>query len=195
MSHKRAIKHTHVLSVISTIGALHFILLLLTSCRSIETESTPTPTRQSLNETELSFETIEQKDWAGTGQGYEAVEPGLIIISGEPDIASLDEWVTGEAIMRLQELDYENSFALIVFLGERGRGGYDIQIERLARSGKTINIYVQFHEPEPDKGYVDMMTSPYHLVQVQKGGAWDQDFLFQMIVDGTVVASLNHFIP
>jgi hypothetical protein len=191
MSHEQAKHDPHFLLSIIIAYIAFSVFLLLTACGRGEIEPTPTPTIQALNETPLTFETLEQKDWAGTGQGYEAVEPGLMIISGETDIDKLDELVTNEAKSKLRNLDYENSFALIVFLGERGRGGYDIQIERLARSGKTINIYVQFHEPEPDKGYVDMMTSPYHLVQVQKSGAWDQEFLFQLIVDNTIVASFQ----
>src|SRR4030065_1908864 len=148
MSHEQAKSHRRFLLLTFIPGFALGVFLLLTACGRGEIEPTPTPTRQALNETALTFETIEQKYWAGTGQGYEAVEPGLIIISGESDIAKLDEWVTNEAKSKLQQLDYKHSFALVVFQGERGSSGYGVQIEHLTRSGTTINIYARFHKPQ-----------------------------------------------
>jgi hypothetical protein len=166
------------------------MFLLLTACGRGEIEPTPTPTLQALNETALAFETIEQKDGAGSA----VVDPGIIIISSKEDVADLPAG-SDEAIGKLQKLDYEQSFALIVFQGEQGTGGFVVTIERITRVGTTINVYVQFHIPKPEEEKTLVVTSPYHLVQVQKSGEWDQEFLFQVIVDGTVVASINHFIP
>jgi hypothetical protein len=147
------------------------------------------PPIQVVNETALTFETIEQKDWGGSGEAYEALKPGLMIISNQSDIANLEERVTVEAISKLQELDFENSFALTVFQGWKDSGGYDVQIERIMRVGTTINVYAQFHEPGPNEGRTTQVTSPYYLVYVQKDWEWDQEFLFQLIVDDAVVAT------
>ena len=177
MSTKQAKSHRRFLLLIVIAGFAFGVFLPLTSC--------------NYTGTELAFETIEQK--YGAGSAYDAVEPGLLVISGMEDIANLRAG-SDEVIYRLQELDYENIFALIVYQGQRGSGGYDVQIERVTRDGTTINIYVQFHKPKPDEARIDLITSPYHLVQVQKSGAWDQEFLFQVIVDDTIVASLNSYI-
>jgi hypothetical protein len=178
MSHEQAKSHRRFLLLIVIAGFTLGVLLLLTSCKYTGTE--------------LAFETIEQK--SGAGSAYSAVEPGLWVISGKEDIANLQAG-SDEAIYRLQEIDYEDFFALIVYQGQRGSGGYDVQIERVTRDGKTINIYAQFHKPKPDEARIDLFTSPYHLVQVEKTGEWDQEFLFQVIVDGMVVVSIDHFIP
>jgi hypothetical protein len=147
------------------------------------------PPIQIVDETALTFITIEQKDWGGSGEAYQATKPGLMIISNQSDIANLGKWVTSEATSKLQELDFENSFALTVFQGWKDSGGYDVQIERITRAGTTINIYSQFHEPGPNEARTTQVTSPYHLVTVQKDWEWDQEFLFQLIVDDAVVAT------
>lgn len=195
MSLERANKF-HLTQPIALIAGFAFsVILLLTACGRAEIEPTPTPTRQTLNEITLVFETIEQNDISGTGQYYEDIGPGLMVISSEPDITSLGQLVTDESTTRLQELDYEHSFALIVFQGWKGSGGYEVQIERVTRAGNTINFYAQFHEPGSDDPVTTEITSPYHLIRIQKNGVWDQDFLFQVVVDSTIVASSNHFIP
>jgi hypothetical protein len=63
------------------------------------------------------------------------------------------------------------------------------------QAGKTVNIYAQFDEPKPEEERTLIVTSPYHLIKIQKSGKWDQEFLFQVIVGDTIVAALNHFIP
>jgi hypothetical protein len=195
MSLERAQKYHHTQSISCIASTTFIVFLLLTACGRGEIEPTPTPTRQALNETALTFETIEQNDFAGTGKYYEDIEPGLMIISGNPDIASLDKWITVEAIIKLKELDYENSFALIVFQGWKDSGGYNVQIERIVQAGKTVNIYAQFDEPKPEEERTLIVTSPYHLIKIQKSGEWDQEFLFQVIVGDTTVVSMNYFVP
>jgi hypothetical protein len=160
--------------------------LMMTSCKPQGTNLT------FATETDLTFETIEQRELGGS---YEARQPGLIVISSFQDLANLDGLVTDEAMAKLQELDYAAYFALVVFQGWKPTTEYSVQIDRVARTGKTINVYAQFHEPRPDELKGDLVTSPYHLVQVQKIGEWDQEFSFQVIVNETTVASLSHFIP
>ena len=136
MSLERANEFHHFQPITLIAGIAFSVSLLLTSCGSIEIEPTPTPTSQALNEINLDFNTIEQINFAGTGYYYELTDPGLLIISDEPDIASLDEMVTDEAKSKLQELNYDNSFALIVFQGWKDSGGYHVQIERITRDRK-----------------------------------------------------------
>ena len=168
------------------------LVMSITACSRGEIEPTPTPTRQALNETALIFETIEQEN--GAGSKYNTVEPGIMVISSKEDITSLPSG-SDEAIHKLQELDYENFFALIVFQGRKDSGGYDVQIERVAPVETTINVYAQFNEPKPNEVITLVATSPFHLVKIQKTGEWGQEFLFQVIVGDTIVATLNHFIP
>lgn len=145
-------------------------------------------------ETDLPFETIEQKEWAGTGKSYEAREPGLMVISQSEETDNLGI-ITDEAVQKLQVLDYGDYFAFVAFQGWKPNGGYSIQVNRVSRIGNSVNIYAQFHEPRPDEEKTDEITSPYHLMIVQKTGNWGQEVTFNLLDGETVVVSLSHFIP
>jgi len=146
-------------------------------------------------ETSLPFETVERREWVSTGQVYKAREPGVIVIARPEDVASLNDWVTEDAKAQLQALDYTAYFALVVFQGWKGTDGYSIQIERITRREDDVAILVLLQEPRPDERKNDIVTSPYHLVQVQKVGAWDRDITFTVVEDETTIALASHNIP
>jgi hypothetical protein len=145
-------------------------------------------------ETELPFEMIEQADWGNAGSAYEAKEPALVVVAQPVEADRLDDWITLHAQTYLQNLDYETYFAIVVFQGWKPTSGYNVQIDRIARRGNIINVYVQFREPKPEEAKASEATSPYHLVRVRKVGAWDQDITFNLIVDEVVVTSLSHYV-
>lgn len=146
-------------------------------------------------EVTLPFDTIEQKEWAGTGQFYESREPGLIVVSRPEEVENLGGIITEEAKAKLQALDYSNYFVLLILQGWKPTTGYKPNIDRITRLENTVNIYAQFQEPKPDEKKADAVTSPYQLVQVQKGGSWGQGVTFNLIVDEASVVSLSHAIP
>lgn len=146
-------------------------------------------------ETDLSFETIEQRDASGTRQIYQDKQPGLIVITTLEEVANLDALVTPETQARLQSLNYDADFVLAVFQGWKPTDGYDIQVERITHLRDKVTVFVRLQEPPPDRKKNDIVTSPYHLVQVQKVGTWDGDATFNVVVNGTVIASVSHNIP
>jgi hypothetical protein len=146
-------------------------------------------------EVALPFETIEQKEWAGTGQAYEPREPGLMIIAQIEDVAKLDNWITENARTQLQTLDYDAYFALAVFQGWKPSTGYNVQIESATRQDNTVTIHAGFREPGPDEAKGALITSPYHLVRVRRIGDWNQNIAFKLVVDSVVVTSLSHHVP
>lgn len=177
-------------------------MLVLSACQPRETElpaatteKTDVGTPRQSQETNLPFETIEQKLKADMGPPYEAREPGLMVIARPEEVANLDDWVTEDAKTQLQMLDYDAYFALIVFQGWKPTYGYDIQIERLARLEDKVTIFVQLKEPRPDEVKLDTVTSPYHLVQVRKMDTWARDVTFNMVADGAIIVSVSHNIP
>lgn len=146
-------------------------------------------------ETDLPFETFEQKEWAGTDKPYESREPGLIVISRLEEVDSLKGLVNDEAKSKLQALDYSRYFAVLVLQGWKPTTGYKANVKRITRIENTVNIYAQFLEPKPDEEKAPEVTSPYHLVQVQKSGKWGQDITFNLFAGETLVISLSHAIP
>jgi hypothetical protein len=146
-------------------------------------------------ETDLPFETIGQKEWVGTGKPYESREPNLIIISRLEEVDHLNGWITDEAKNKLLAVDYSGYFALLVLRGQEPTTGYKININHIARIENIVNIYAEFLEPEPDKATAQVITSPYHLVKVQKTGSWGQDITFNLFAGERLVISLSRAIP
>lgn len=177
-------------------------MFVLSACRSQETElpaETTEKTEVALpgksQEIDLLFETIEQKLKADLGPPYKGRELAVMIITRPEEIAQLNDWVTEDAKSRLQTLDYDTYFALIVFQGWKPTFGYSIQIERIIRQEEKVLILARLEEPEPDEVVPDTVTSPYHLIQVQKEDTLTQDVVFDVVADGIVVISVSYTIP
>jgi len=144
----------------------------------------------------LSFETIEAEDeMAPSGQHYGEQYPAIAVVATPGEITSLDNWVSSDALERLENLDYESQFVIAVFQGKKPTNQYGVEIEEVLREQDRVIIEARFRERQPDLEAADEITSPYHLVQVQKQGDWKRDIVFDLIVGETIVATLSHYIP
>lgn len=161
----------------------------LAACQAI---STGTPTPQG---TVLSFETIEQKDYSGTGIMYESKNPGIIIVSGTGDANNLMGLISENSLKQLQTLDYQGYFVIATFQGWKPETGYGIQVDKVVRSENTVNILVTLNEPKPPRHPGEIVSSPYHLLRIQKTGNWGQEITFNLLADGLLVTSAVHMIP
>jgi hypothetical protein len=144
-------------------------------------------------EVELPFETIEQDiaPWyGGAVPTYESRQPGLKIIT---DIRAADQLtgITSEARARLKTLNYDSHFALVIFLGEQGTGHTGIRIERLVRRGDRVFIAALVGE----RIGTDEVTSPYHLVKIEKRGQWGKNIDFEAVSNKTTIVTTTHYIP
>lgn len=151
-----------------------FILMLLSACGS--------------QEVELPFETIEQSDYSPK---YEDKKPDLMIIASTDEVNQLNGWISPEALEQLREMDYERFFAAVVFLGWQPTGHEGIRVERIARQGNAVSIYALVGRPSGE----DEVSSPYHLVKVQKVGRWGTTINFTLVIEETTVASQSRYIP
>ncbi len=144
----------------------------------------------------LSFETIEQDIYCPeSGVLNESHEPGLIIVSQAEERDRLVNLINSGSMWQLRRLDYGQYFALAAFQGRKGSIGYEIQIDQISREGNTVNVYARLNEPEPNTNVGATVTSPYHVVKVQKTGEWDQEITFNLFSGNTLVASLVQAMP
>ena len=139
-------------------------------------------------EIELPFETIEQSNYSPR---YEERKPGLVIIANEDEIDQLTGFVTPRALSQLQELDYDKYFAVVAFLGWHHKVHEGIRIERIIRQNNLVFIHAQVGELTGK----DAISSPYHIVKVQKVGRWGTEIDFSLVIDKDIVASQSHYIP
>ncbi len=189
MSYNRTNYRLWLSTAIMAICLTFCLALGLVACQAT---STGTPTPQG---TVLSFETIEQEDYSGTGIIYESKNPGIIIVSSTGDINNLKGLVSENSLNQLGSLNYDQYFAIAAFQGHKGGTGHSIQINQVVRSENSINVFVTIHDPKPDEPTGAMETSPYHLVRIQKTGNWGQEITFNLRTDSQLVATAVHTIP
>lgn len=139
-------------------------------------------------EEELPFETIEQADYSPK---YENKEPGLVIVTSADEANQLNGWIGSEALEQLRELEYERFFAVVAFLGWQPTGHEGIRIKRIVRQGDAISTYALVGMPTGET----RVSSPYHLVKIQKIGQWGTSINFALVIEETTVASQSHHIP
>lgn len=160
-------------------------------------------------ENELRFETIDQDDghYWGTHQGK---EPKLLVLTDSEEIAALYRVVSQPATRvntdsgetwqypdwRLQGMDWEAFFVVIAFQGRRQTTGYSVTIQRITQQRQSINIRAQFDAPEPLHTVHELVTSPLHVVKVQKSDELrGKEFQFSLVVNGRIVAETSHLLP
>ena len=146
-------------------------------------------------EIELSFETIEQEDMSVPSGVYKD-HPEIILISSKIEMIRLENLIGEQSIMTLEQISYSDYFGVVVFQGRMPSSGYGVNLDRITRVGNIISVFAQFIEPEYEQIVLDIITSPYQVVRVKKGeGEWGQDMVVNLIVDNSIVASTNYFIP
>jgi len=142
-------------------------------------------------QTELTFTTIEQEDASRTGKYHESREPAMIIIATPQELTQLDDLVNPEALEHLMEMDYGRYFALAVFQGRKDTGGYGVDIERIISQDNQITVEVNFQEPLPEFERTLVVTSPYHLVEVEKPAALENRQSFVLRENGNTVITIE----
>jgi len=165
------------LSLVLAAALLAVLGAILPGCRS--------------QERELAFETIDRRISPGTGEYYESREPALIIIATPHEAAQLDNFVNPEAIEHLKGMDYDNYFALAVFQGWKFSGGYEVNLARISSRNNQITVEVNFQEPLPGFQRTDQVTSPYHLVEVEKPAALENRQSFVLRENGNTVITIE----
>jgi len=154
--------------------ALMLSTLMMTGCdgrgaiRFPPQGPSPSPTPES-----VPFETIGLVKT--TGGKYDGRQPYLALIASVDDIEKVRGLVRADDLTQLRELDFQRYFAVAIFRGWQGSGGYATIIERMVRCGDQYVVYVQFWEPGPHYVVIEAITHPYHLVKVHRGAHVGQE--------------------
>jgi hypothetical protein len=143
---------------------------------------------------ELIFVSRISDDWGRGEQKYGSFDdraPAIFAITRPEEINLVSTWLNQEAYTVLEDLDYISNVGVVVFQGYKPSSGYGIRIERVTRDNDIINVYASVIEPEPDIEVLDIITSPYQLVEIGKDSDWEEISAFNLIVEGKIVASDN----
>lgn len=60
---------------------------------------------------------------------------------------------------------------IAVFAGAKRTGGYGIRVLRVDRAGDTLTVRAMFSSPAPDAFTTQVLTSPAHLVSIDRQAA------------------------
>ena len=123
-------------------------------------------------------------------------DPKLVTIAKPGEISSLEKIVTFDAETKLHNLDFGKDFAVAVFRGVRGTTGYGVEIKRVIQRRGTITIDAHFieHDWESGLGVSPIVTSPYHLVKMQRERLQGK-IEFVLNSDGVTVSRQTYFFP
>src|SRR3990172_6925272 len=166
----------YVVNILLIVAVLSSVVITLGGCRSRFGEKLP-------------FETVEREETPVTSQEYPEKDVDLVVISSATEVSELDEWVSEAAKLALLELDYSDYFALAVFRGYKPSTGYPIEITSVRRQENTVTVEITLQDPLPGMGVSDIVTSPYHVIKIDKGEAWNEEIIFDSLQDDTSVLS------
>jgi hypothetical protein len=60
---------------------------------------------------------------------------------------------------------------IAVFAGAQRTGGYGVRVLRVDRAGDTLTVQAMFSSPPPDALTIQVLTSPAHLVSIDRKSA------------------------
>lgn len=137
----------------------------------------------------LTYQTLEQKNDSAYSlqEQYTSLEPGLVVIDSEDSRSQYENWFGEKGRKALGKLNFSSRLAIGVFQGWQTTSGYGVEIERITRVGDIVTVEVQFTQPGLG-GATGAITSPYQLVRVDKAGAWHAGIIYQLIVNGEIIA-------
>jgi hypothetical protein len=115
-------------------------------------------------ETPLSIATVEKGDRSGIRGPVQTV------------IRNQDDWKafwkrhsSTDANPTLAPIvDFDREMIVGIFLGEKGTGGYEVEIVRAERRDSSLYFYYREESPHPGAIVTQALTQPFHLVRVGK---------------------------
>lgn len=166
-------------------GWLCFILIVIigTGCEGIE------------RPVELSFETLAKDSFPGNELGDAEITVAATAREGEDLQFNTEGIIDDKAGKELLKLDYNLKFVVLALRAPLGSGGFGTTVQRVIRQGNRVRLEAIYIDRHPDAGANDGFSRPFHLVVVDKDGAWGSPITFDLVVDDQIIATTTHMIP
>lgn len=145
------------------------------------------------NTENLSFTTIEKMDnQAQSAQTYyPSSKPSIFLVTQLSEVSLVSQWLNSETVNRLQNLDYNQTFAIVAFQGHfySGWGSYQVEITQINLTDNFLSVTALFVEPSPTQVVIDASANPYHVVAVQRPSNATSFKGANLVVNEQIVAS------
>lgn len=96
----------------------------------------------------------------------EDAPPEYLVLTDEEELQLL----LSQALIQdaVPEVDFDRHIVIAAMLGPKNTGGYAISIMHASQTGTEVRVEVDVVEPDPGSMTVQILTSPYHLVTVER---------------------------
>ena len=121
----------------------------------------------SLAQTVVAYTTVDQGHYSGVRESLQ------IVISSQEEWAAL--W-SRHAFGRRpapspSPIDFSAEMVVGLFLGQKGTGGYSVEITRAELDGANLKVFYRERNPPPGAMLTQALTQPYHLVRLSRSEA------------------------
>jgi len=118
---------------------------------------------------EISFETLSLNE---TGDGVNVTlvteETQLLFVTSLDQVAALQQMVSAEDFVQLQQVDFQIEVVVALFCGVQGSSNSQTMIKEIKREDGRLVIQAEFWSPSPSYTSTAALTYPYHLVTIAK---------------------------
>lgn len=112
------------------------------------------------NETELSFETIIK------GPSSQQADAENYVINDQEKFNKL--WMKWFRENSSTEVNFSKHTVIAVFAGQKNTGGHSIEITKIIADDEKIYVYAIRSAPSPDDIVTQAITSPFHIIKIEK---------------------------
>jgi hypothetical protein len=95
----------------------------------------------------------------GTTQQSANDDGPKVVVANDPGQTGLGQLVTSAQTGRTY---------IAVFAGAKPTGGFAVEVESVTRDGDRIVVHARFAEPPADAFVIQVLTSPAHLVSIER---------------------------
>jgi hypothetical protein len=128
-----------------------------------------------------------------TGRPLSEPEPPIIIVARQEELKlPMDFEFPEQLVARLNEIDFDNSFLILVKHSFPGRG----LVQSIERQDGRVTVTTQDVTVQPGSHVLLGWTQPYEFVLVSKAGTWGEEVHFTIAGETQgEFGETTHYIP
>ncbi len=146
---------TRIITLFLILSLAIFAGWLLLASRPKSDMTTPT--------SHIPFQTLSK----GDAYTAELPEPAMFVAGNHTETTPFAKWLY-ENDPVLQQVDFDRSLVLAISAGRKGSSGYGITVRAITASTSTVNVLIHLDEPDPGQFVSDVISYPYHIVELDK---------------------------
>jgi hypothetical protein len=142
----------------------------------------------------LEWEKIAQYDGGDIAPSPDE-RPRMTVVATPDQVSELEPYVYSFVLQEISQIDFSEFLVVAVFQGYHGVANYSVEVEKVTLKDRIITVNARFLEPDPNEVTVNITSSPYYVLGVQKTPGLHGEFTFVLIADGEEIMRQSRVIP